>query len=423
MMRKSEMLNDNRVRNLLNEILESPEFKDSQRYRDLLQYLVEESIAGRTPKEVTIGMRLFGKDASFNSKDDATVRVYMNNLRKKIEHYYFTCSKPYSHKLSIPVGHYKVEFIPSAEKSEPAAQPVRSRLYAFIALGVAAAFIFGYFTHSVFQSKNEHFKPPNPIWNDFIKPNGRPTLVIFGDYFFLREHGSSSDYYRNIRINSPEDYRLIVSQDPNFAKKYDQNDFTFLRPSAPWGLSHILPILQNSSNSYSFKLASQFTVGDFKSSNIVFLGSFKTLFHFQKFLHIFRLEYTIAPSSFKILGASGDSAHQFSPATLHAGNYEKDFAIVAKGAGPDGSVLMMLLGFSETGVIEAVRAACDPELGKTLENRYAVQPAQDPFYFTLVLSAEGMTQAIFNSDMRYFTLNKPLNTISDSMQKDSLRTK
>ncbi len=416
------MLDETRTRSLLTDILESPEFKDSQRYRDLLQYLVEESIAGRTPKEVTIGMHLFGKDASFNSKDDATVRVYINNLRKKLEHYYFTCNKPYSHRLSIPVGHYKVEFNPVEEKNDSTAKPAPPRLFVWIALGVTASFIIGYFTNSILQPKGHRFEQPNPIWNDFIKPNGRPTLVIFGDYFFLREHGSSSDYYRNIRINSAEDYRLLVSQDPSFAKKYDQNDFTYLRPSAPWGLSHILPILQNSHNSYSFKLASQFTIGDFKSSNIVFLGSFKTLYHFQKFLHIFRLEYTIAPSSFKIIGASGDSTHQFSPAALHAGNYEKDYAIVAKGAGPDGSVLMMLLGFSETGVIEAVRAACDPDLGKALDMKYAVQATRDPFFFTLVLSAEGMTQAIFNSDMRYFTINKPLSTLSDVTQKDSLKT-
>ena len=76
------MLEQPQIRQILADILESPEFKESQRYRELLQFLVEESIAGRSPKETTIGTQIFGKDPSFNSKEDATVRVYINNLGK-----------------------------------------------------------------------------------------------------------------------------------------------------------------------------------------------------------------------------------------------------------------------------------------------------------------------------------------------------
>jgi hypothetical protein len=412
------MLDKDSIQQILNDILESPEFKESHRYSDLLRYLVEESLAERTPKEITIGMRFFGKDASFNSKEDASVRVYLNNLRKKLEHYYFTSEKPHSHKLNIPVGHYKVEFIPITEKTTPLPRKTPFRTYSFIALSIFAAFGLGYFVNITVQPKQHAVEPPNPLWNDFVNPYGRPTLIVLGDYFFLRERNTISTYYRTITINSPDDYRQRVLQDPSFAKRYEQNEFTFLRPSAPWGIVQILPILQNSKNEFSLKLASQFTVADFKSNNIIFIGSLKTLFGFQKFLHIFNIDYTVNPSSIRITGGQKDSLSEFSLFNQRGGTYEKDYAIVAKGAGPDGSTILMLLGLAESGAIEATHAACDPLLLKTIETKYSIPSLKDPYNFTLVIGTEGMTQAIFNSNIRCFVINKPLQNISDAAPKD-----
>jgi len=327
------MLDENLLRPLLNDILESPEFKDSQRYRDLLVYLVEESQAGRIPKEMTIGMRFFGKDASFNSKVDASVRVYLANLRKKLDHYYLSTGKPYTHKLRIPVGHYKVEFIPLSELVHKPHKKNRSYLLASIGIGIVAVFLLGYFTNSLLQPNDHHSAPPNSIWNDFIKPHGRPTLIVFGDYFFVREKGGTGNYFRNSKINSAEDFRQAASKDPEFAKKFEQIGFTFLRSSTPWGLSHLLPIFHNSYNSYSYKLASQFTSSDFKSSNIVYIGSFKTLYQLKNLLQIFRLNYTIRPTNFQIKDDDNDSTFHFFPSILHAGEYENDYGIIAKAPG------------------------------------------------------------------------------------------
>jgi hypothetical protein len=226
-----------------------------------------------------------------------------------------------------------------------------------------------------------------------------------------------------IKINTPEDYRQAIAEDPEFAKRYEQSDFTFLRPSGLYGIAQILPILRNSSNGYSIKLASQFTVGDFKSNNIIFIGPLKTLFSFQKFVHIFKIEYTLAPPSLKIRGEKGDSIHTFSIGDERGGTYEKDFAVIAKGAGPEGSTILMLLGFAETGTIEATTAACNSQLFNAVGARFPLHAISDPFYFTLVIAAEGMTQAIFSTDIRYFVENKPLLDISDASKKDSSRSK
>ncbi len=413
------MTDEVRIRQMLAEILESPEFKESHRYRDLLQYLVEESIAGRIPKETSIGMQVFGKDASFNSKEDASVRVYINNLRKKLEHYYLTSDKPHVERLNIPVGHYKVEIVTGPDRIHQMRKRSHPLAYALVAIGMIVSFFFGYYVSQTPKTVQSVTKAPNPIWDDFIKPNGRPTLIVVGDYFFLRERGKPGTYVRLIRINTPEDYRQALAEDPDFAKKYEQSDFTFLRPSSLYGITQFLPILRSSSNGVSIKLASQFTIVDFKSNNVIFIGPLKTLFSFQKFVHIFKFDYSLTPPTLRIHGDNGDTLHEFAIGDQRGGTYEKDFAVITKGAGPEGSTILMLTGFAETGTIEAASAACNPQLFHAVSAKFPVPTITDPFYFTLVIAAEGMTQAIFNSDIRYFVQNKPPLDLSDTKPRDS----
>jgi len=416
------MLEESQKRQILSEILESRDFKESKRYSDLLKYLVDETLAGKAPKEITVGIQFFAKDPSFDPKEDPTVRVYLNNLRKKLEHYYLTTEGHHRFRLSIPKGHYQVEFEEVAEKP-PAPAKSRAPLATAIAVLVILAFVAGYLSRSAFLPQSIPASAESPIWKEFLTPNGRPILVVLGDFFFLYERsadGKPGNFVRDVKINTPEDYRHIVNQDPGFAKRYVQSDFTFLRPSATWGLDQILPVLQNSPNPYSLKLASRFAVDDLKSNNVVFVGSFKTLYGLQKFLHVFGLEYSITPASFRIRGDNKDSTRTFSPADIKGGSYEKDYAVVAKGAGPDGSTILLLLGFADSGVIEAARAVTDPQMLEIIKSRFTPTAFTQPPYFTLVVETEGLNQAIFKSEIRHFVQRSPLPE-SQLGQADSTR--
>ena len=417
------MIDHSQKRQILAEILGSPDFKESKRYQDLLQYLVEETLGGRVPKEITIGMQFFGKDASFDPKEDPIVRVYLNNLRRKREHYYLTSEERHPYRLGIPKGHYQVEFVEVPEKPLPARKS-RSLFNSAAVLVVVAAFVVGYFSHKALTPDERPAAANSPVWAEFVKPNGRPTLVVLGDYFFLYERnvdGKIGNFVRDLKVNTPEDFRQIVKQDPVFAKRFVQSDFTFLRPSSSWGLGQVLPMLQHSPNGYSLKLASRFNVDDLKSNNVVFIGSFKTLYGLQKYLHIFGLEYTVSPAGCRIKANPGDSVRAFTPSEIKGGNYEKDFAIVAKGTGPDGSTLLLLLGFSDTGVIEAARASTDPQILETIRSKFTHAAFADPSNFTMVVETEGINQAIFKSEIRHFVHQTYQADVTTSRQADTSR--
>jgi hypothetical protein len=391
---------------ILAHILQSPGFQESKRHQELLQYLVERSASASSLKETEIAQDVFGKDSKFDPSTDPLIRSYISNLRKKLEHYYLTADPQFGYRLEIPKGHYIVKYI----KLEPKQKPQKLGVYLpSIQWGIILVLSILVIVLAVREFDRRtpgaaavQQTTANPIWNEFVQANGRPTLIVLGDFFFLRERSKNADgYYRTIKINNLDEYLEYISKDPDFGKKYTKNNFTYLRPSAPWGVMQLLPLFQNSSNGITLKLASQFSSDDFKSNNIIFIGSFKTLYLLKSFLNTFRLEHFSSPSSFRIRDGISDSTYVFTPEKLAAGSLEKDFGVVAKGRGPDGSCIMMLLGFSESGVIQATHAVSDPKLLATIAEKFPPGRSIDPSSFTLVIGANGITQSLFEADIKY----------------------
>ena len=75
------------IRGQLGRILGSPEFQRSARLRDLLEYLVSETVEGRGDKikAVSIAIDLYGRDENFDAQNDTIVRVEAGRLRRKLE--------------------------------------------------------------------------------------------------------------------------------------------------------------------------------------------------------------------------------------------------------------------------------------------------------------------------------------------------
>lgn len=399
---------DSEKAGILAHILQSPGFQESKRHQELLQYLVEKSSSATSLKETEIAQDVFGKDAKFDPATDPLIRSYISNLRKKLDHYYLTTDHAYQYKLEIPKGHYLVRYTSVAPKPPAAAAAARrpGRQAGAIVVLSLVVLVLGYreYTRLAHPLADAQTHAANPLWKEFVQPNGRPTLIVLGDFFFLRERSKVNDgYYRSIKINTIDEYLDSISRDPEFGRKFTKNTFTYLRPSAPWGVMQLLPILGNAPQGVTLKLASQFTSDDFKSNNIIFIGSFKTLHLLKSLLGAFKIVYFTAPSSFRIQDGVSDSVYVFTPEKLAAGSLEKDYGVVAKGRGPEGSCIMMLLGFSESGVIQATHAASDPSLLATIAGQYPSGASIDPSSVTLVIGAEGITQSLYSADIKFIS--------------------
>ena len=119
------MDDDAKAKEALGRILASAGFASSPRMSRFLQFVVEETVAGRGGdlKEYVVGLRAFDKPESFNPTIDPTVRVEASKLRAKLARYYDLEGRHDPIVVDIPKGHYAARFSsrPTSEVSQAGA--------------------------------------------------------------------------------------------------------------------------------------------------------------------------------------------------------------------------------------------------------------------------------------------------------------
>jgi len=100
------------VQEQVTRILASSVFAHSARMRSFLQYIVDETLAGRgrALKEYGIALSVYGKPCSFDPRIDSLVRVEASRLRSKLQKYYQGegCRDPVL--IRIPTGGFIPQF-------------------------------------------------------------------------------------------------------------------------------------------------------------------------------------------------------------------------------------------------------------------------------------------------------------------------
>jgi len=107
----------------LGRLLASPYLSNSRRFPSFLRYIVQETLKGNTDllKERTIGVAIFGKEASYDTSTEPIVRVTAAEIRKRIAQYYQQPGRSTETRVSLPSGSYvpHFEFAAQAEAPSP----------------------------------------------------------------------------------------------------------------------------------------------------------------------------------------------------------------------------------------------------------------------------------------------------------------
>ena len=104
----------------LDKVSSSGVFKNATNLRELLRFVVQETVAGRGRdlKEYVLGATVLGKGSSFDPKADPIVRVQMGRLREHLDRYYATEGRYDALLIDIPKGTYTPTFrVPHAAQS------------------------------------------------------------------------------------------------------------------------------------------------------------------------------------------------------------------------------------------------------------------------------------------------------------------
>jgi hypothetical protein len=100
------------IRNQLERILAHPQFQNSRRYPALLRYVVEKTLEGNgaSLKERTIGIKVFGREPSYDTNLDHTVRTSAGEVRKRLAQYYVESDREGEIRIDLPAGSYVPQF-------------------------------------------------------------------------------------------------------------------------------------------------------------------------------------------------------------------------------------------------------------------------------------------------------------------------
>lgn len=105
----------------VNAIVASPAFAHSPRLGRLIVYLCTKALRGEAAqiKDYTIGVEVLERPASFNPATDASARVEVHRLRKRLREYYEKQGAGDRVRISIPVGQYAPAFAPREPTADP----------------------------------------------------------------------------------------------------------------------------------------------------------------------------------------------------------------------------------------------------------------------------------------------------------------
>lgn len=275
------MNDDSRIDTLADEVRSSGDLGRPGALPRLFEYLLAQSHAGRTPKELEIALEVFNKDARFDVTTDSVVRVYVHKLRRKLEHHYLRC--PSQERLVIPKGEYRlvVESSSASVASEPmetAAAPRQSAQTArwLIALLIASLLVN---VSLMAQRWTEAAHAPeakyhHPLWSRLLDGT-RPIYIVVGDYYIFGEVGDDMNIRRLVRefdINSPADLREHQSRHPDLSSQYQNLDLSYLPTATAFALRELMPVLATGKQDIRIVRSSEVTTQILKSAHVLYIG-------------------------------------------------------------------------------------------------------------------------------------------------------
>jgi hypothetical protein len=192
------------IRAQLERLLASATFSRTERLRGFLRFTVEETLKGKGDeiKEYQIGVQVFGRKDSYDTRLDPIVRVEAGRLRSKLKEFYSNEGRNDPVVIGFRAGSYVPVFqerkaTPSiAERTLPWFRRLRDRktmALAACALLAAAGFYWAASSHREnlsLRRQIEAAKQSAPdrelalIWGDFFAPDAR-NLVVFGSPVFF----------------------------------------------------------------------------------------------------------------------------------------------------------------------------------------------------------------------------------------------
>jgi hypothetical protein len=315
------------------------------RLRELFDFLAQRGPA-QPVSQADIAYGVFGQlDAG---ADDATARVYVHRLRKRLAEFYAREGAE-AGRLTLPAGSYELVFEEAAQVSARGRRPSLRWIVALLLLAaLAVSFVMGREAGSPGPAAEA-----NAIWQPFVESD-RQIVVAVGDYYIFGEidpfEPERGRMIRDFAINSPTDLARAQESEPDRYGQAEDMGLSYLPLSSAYALRSLMPVLARHPQPVEVVAASVVSPQMLRDRNVVYIGLVSGMG---------LLEETTFTSSDLSVGETYDelrdavSGRRYSSGealSRTSTEYYRDFGYIARFRRPGGALVAVVAGARDTGL-------------------------------------------------------------------------
>ena len=365
-----EVLRTEELLALCHRIIDSGILGRSKHYSALLQYLVQCSLSGKSPKEVELAIDVLKRDSDFDVSNDSTVRVYVYQLRKKLDSYYERFEHDASYRIIIPKGQYTIALqqkkLPSVDR--PAYKTQKQKLGLNNSLLLAAVILLAtnlaYMTITN-QSKStviSQIAAEHPVW-DSVLQDELPILLVMGDYYIFGELNANGNIARMVRefnVNSSLDLERMQFTDFERAENYLDLNLSYMPEGSAFALARIVPILEESNKTINITMMSDLTTADIRENHIVYIGYISGLEKLND-IAFASSGLRIGRSYDELLNNQTQEYYTSDAGLPEEGQPFKDYGMFSTFPVSTETQVLLISGMRDAGLMHTAQALSDPE--------------------------------------------------------------
>ncbi|HWK40366.1 MAG TPA: helix-turn-helix domain-containing protein [Croceibacterium sp.] len=326
---------------------------ESGRLLELFDFLAARGPGTASASQAEIAETVFGHTET--SVDDATVRVYVHRLRKRLEEYYAEAgAKGNGGRLILPSGTYALRQADDAgiEDAVELEEPERKRSLPIRMLLIAGLALVGAFFLGRALAPNSA-SPVNAIWQPFVD-SPRPKLIVLGDYYIYGEidpvRPEEGRLIRDFRVNSAADLERMQDLFPDRYGRAEDMGLNYLPFSVAYGLDEIVPILAQNGHRVSVLAASELQPDMLNYFDVIYVGLFSGMSLLED-VTFMGSQFDIGESYDELIDSAAKKSYTSEEArSLASPAFYRDYGYVARFKAPGGALVAIVAGARDTGL-------------------------------------------------------------------------
>ncbi|MGC6432509.1 MAG: hypothetical protein ACON5F_15805 [Jejuia sp.] len=276
------MISNEEKNTVLKKLLNSNTFSKSTTSNNLLKYLVASSQSEKTINTTDIALELFGSHYE-PEKSEATVRVNMYYLRKKLDKYFKGEGLHDNIHIEIKRGQYGVEFKRINRHISSKVKKIML-LTSIVPMAILAYFIYN------------RLNPINPVWDANFKNEKETTLYLYDIFgYYGPTLFNKIGWHRDYEINSPSQFYKKIENRPDLIKDYAPGRNLYVNFLSSYSVNNLSRYFAEHDSEFSIEKFHNLSPLKLKSQNSIYLGPFRYENAFIDFFNLKSKRFKLIP--------------------------------------------------------------------------------------------------------------------------------